>query len=372
MVANRQHPLERSYSFCPLEGTVVSGKGEGKNFVNLPWARQQFRLKLRMDPFPGTLNVRVEEGRTDEVMEELSSKAIIIDPPDRTACRGFALPAIIEGRYRAFVIVPEVEGYYKDVLELIAEVELRPRLPAGDGERTRFSVGLAPRAINGRIEGVILDMDGTLINTLDPFFHSISAVLGAGNLPRITLPEVCRMLDVGSNLREVLQRAGVNDEEQIARCIEGVKKEFRARKAIEVKLIPKAAEAVALLRQVRGLKIGLATGSTASRSTIEQDLHRFGLLGHFDALTTGTEVEKSKPSPDLIVNSVRKLGLNPSSVLVVGDARMDVIAGKEAGCLTASVLTGVSSNEQLSTARPDMVENDLHELVERLILEGWV
>ena len=40
-----------------IEGTVVTGRGEGAAFTQLEWARQQFVERLGIDPFPGTLNL---------------------------------------------------------------------------------------------------------------------------------------------------------------------------------------------------------------------------------------------------------------------------------------------------------------------------
>jgi CTP-dependent riboflavin kinase len=42
-----------------LKGTVFSGRGKGRHFVDLPWARKQFQEKLGFNPYPGTLNLRL-------------------------------------------------------------------------------------------------------------------------------------------------------------------------------------------------------------------------------------------------------------------------------------------------------------------------
>ena len=43
-----------------IRGRLVGGIGLGRHFTRLDWARRQFIDKLGIDPFPGTLNVRVE------------------------------------------------------------------------------------------------------------------------------------------------------------------------------------------------------------------------------------------------------------------------------------------------------------------------
>ena len=42
-------------------GTVFSGEGNGKKFVDLPWVKQQIEEKLGFSPYLGTLNLRLTE-----------------------------------------------------------------------------------------------------------------------------------------------------------------------------------------------------------------------------------------------------------------------------------------------------------------------
>ena len=42
-----------------FEGTVFSGQGRGKKFVELPWVKRQVEEKLGFSPYPGTLNLRL-------------------------------------------------------------------------------------------------------------------------------------------------------------------------------------------------------------------------------------------------------------------------------------------------------------------------
>ncbi|PIU59668.1 riboflavin kinase, partial [Candidatus Bathyarchaeota archaeon CG07_land_8_20_14_0_80_47_9] len=44
-----------------IKGKISTGKGEGAQFVKLPWVRKQIIQKLGFTPFPGTLNIRLTE-----------------------------------------------------------------------------------------------------------------------------------------------------------------------------------------------------------------------------------------------------------------------------------------------------------------------
>ena len=49
-----------------LSGTVFSGKGQGKRFVELPWVKRQLVEKTGFTPFAGTLNIRLDEESTKQ------------------------------------------------------------------------------------------------------------------------------------------------------------------------------------------------------------------------------------------------------------------------------------------------------------------
>ena len=123
-----------------LSGTVFSGGGEGKKFLELPWAKRQIEEKLGFAPYPGTLNVKL----TEESMKrrKLLGKAHSIKVcPAEGYCNGLLIKAFI-GTLECAVVVPEVEGYPKDVLEIIAAVNLREALQLKDGTEVTVTFNL--------------------------------------------------------------------------------------------------------------------------------------------------------------------------------------------------------------------------------------
>ena len=124
-----------------LRGAVTSGMGEGKHYISLSGYMRQFRDRLGYEPFPGTLNVDLDE-------ESVRSRARMdaLDPidtdgwesDDRTYGPAFCWPAAIEvddGRHeRVHVIAPERTHHGADQLELIAPVKLREALDIEDSD----------------------------------------------------------------------------------------------------------------------------------------------------------------------------------------------------------------------------------------------
>ena len=85
----------------------------------------------------------------------------------------------------------------------------------------------------------------------------------------------------------------------------------------------------------------------------------------FDDLITATDVKKNRPYPDMIWLAMKKFGIqNANEVLKVGDSIIDIEEGKNAGCaLNIGITTGAQNYQQLQTANPDYIINNLLELV---------
>jgi riboflavin kinase len=123
-----------------LNGKVFSSRGEGKKFLELPWVKRQIKQKLGFTPYLGTLNVMLSEESVKR--KKLLEKAhpIKVFPADGYCC-GALIKAFI-GTLECAIVVPEVAGYPKDVLEVIAAVNLRETLQLEDGGEVKVTVNL--------------------------------------------------------------------------------------------------------------------------------------------------------------------------------------------------------------------------------------
>jgi riboflavin kinase, archaea type len=112
-------------------GTVFSGEGRGKKFVELPWFRRQVEQKLGFSPYPGTLNLRLMD-KNVEKRRLLETSGGLTVTPQAGYYSGVLFRAAIEGLDCA-VVIPIMPNYPNDVLEVIAPVYLREHLKLVDG-----------------------------------------------------------------------------------------------------------------------------------------------------------------------------------------------------------------------------------------------
>lgn len=125
-----------------IKGRVFSGIGEGKHFTQLEWARKQFIKKLGFDPYPGTLNIKLESEDDLKMADILRNKqGIEIERmPKEGFCTGKCFKALLAKKIRGAIVIPEISRHSKDVVELIAPVMIRTTLGLKDGDKVKVEV----------------------------------------------------------------------------------------------------------------------------------------------------------------------------------------------------------------------------------------
>jgi phosphoglycolate phosphatase len=91
-------------------------------------------------------------------------------------------------------------------------------------------------------------------------------------------------------------------------------------------------------------------------------LRGLGVAERFDFILGGDSAAEKKPHPALLNMALERFQTTASSALMVGDADIDVEAGKRAGVMTCGVTYGLGDRSQLVAARPDILIDQLTEL----------
>lgn len=118
-----------------IRGRVSQGLGESCFFTGLPWVRQQFIGRLGIDPQPGTFNLEIVDAEGVEKLKKIKRrKGVEIVPAESEFCSARCFHALIGGRVKGVLVIPEVPGYPECKLEFISADRIRDVLSLKVGD----------------------------------------------------------------------------------------------------------------------------------------------------------------------------------------------------------------------------------------------
>ncbi len=122
-----------------LRGKIFSGNGEGEKFITLPWVRKQIVEKIGFDPYPGTLNIKLEN---DIKLRTLNKAKAIEISPETGFYRGICFKACFMDKVECAIVIPEIANYPKNILEVIAPINLKENLLLKNGNTVKIKITL--------------------------------------------------------------------------------------------------------------------------------------------------------------------------------------------------------------------------------------
>lgn len=184
------------------------------------------------------------------------------------------------------------------------------------------------------MKGVLFDFDGTL------------TLPGAIDFPAIREEIECPS-DVA--ILEYINLQSSRKQSILTEILEGHEAE-----AARLSIPNKGAEACLSMLRMHRVPIGIITRN--SLKSVMSALQQFNCLGchDFHAVIT-REAAPPKPSPEGVFRAAEDMGCSPEELMVVGDFRFDVIAGKKAGAGTILLTNGRDSTMAPGDPEPDYV-----------------
>jgi HAD superfamily hydrolase (TIGR01549 family) len=207
----------------------------------------------------------------------------------------------------------------------------------------------------------ILDVDGTLVDTN---YHHAIAWFRAFQRYDVTLPvwRIHRHIGMGGD-QLVGALAGEEVEERCGDPIREAEGEHYRELIGEVRTMEGSRELIEDLRDA-GHPVVLA--SSAKEWEVEHYLDLLDAREIVDGWTTSSDVEQTKPEPDLIKAALAKVDGagddHDRDAILIGDTIWDVKAAKRAGIETLAVLTGGFSEAELREAGAKEVFSSVDEL----------
>jgi phosphoglycolate phosphatase-like HAD superfamily hydrolase len=198
----------------------------------------------------------------------------------------------------------------------------------------------------GKVKGVILDVDGTLVDSNDQ--HALAWRDAFRRATReFPLERIRRLIGAGGDkLYHELTGEDVGSAEGQAISAD-CKKIFQQVYLPQVRSFARSKELVQRFQHA-GLK--LAVASSDRPQDLEALLKIAGVPELKEMSTTSDDADRSKPDPDVVQVALDKLKLRPEDTLMLGDTPYDIESGRRAGVAVVAVRSGGWGDADLSDA----------------------
>jgi phosphoglycolate phosphatase len=186
------------------------------------------------------------------------------------------------------------------------------------------------------LAAVLLDLDGTLLDTAPDLAHALNTLRAQQQLPPIAFERIRPHVSEGAT---VVVRVGFPDAD--AASFEALRARFldlyRAQLVLETRLFPGFDT---VLAQLEAHRIPWGVITNKPRWLTEPLLQQLGLLQRAGCVLSGDSLPVRKPDPLPLLTAARQLGIEPARCLYLGDALRDAQAARAANMVALGARFG--------------------------------
>ncbi len=205
---------------------------------------------------------------------------------------------------------------------------------------------------------VTIDLDGTLLDTIDDLAAACNAMLAELGQPLRDLEQIHGF--VGKGMAVLVERcltyAVPPGQQLLDEGIAAFRRHYALLNGRATRIYPGVVEGLNALRDL-GLSMACVTNKPAAFT--EPLLLRMGLAGYFSVIVSGDTLAHKKPHPEPILYACRKMGSTPASNLHVGDSDNDIAAARAAGSRVLCVPYGYNEGRAVDSADCDALVSSL-------------
>jgi phosphoglycolate phosphatase len=214
-----------------------------------------------------------------------------------------------------------------------------------------------------KCKGIIFDLDGTLVNSLEDIADAMNSVLQNLNYPTHSY-EVYQYF-IGSGLRNLVSKAlpaNANDENQIDRCYHLMIEKYRSICTRKTKPYDGIFE---LLDELKSRNIQLSVFSNKA-DDLTKEITATIFPDYFNPIVGLTTEPLKKPNPFKTVEISKNFGLNAEEILFIGDSGIDMQTATNANMCAVGVLWGYRPEDELLSNGAKYILNQPADLLEIL------
>ena len=213
-------------------------------------------------------------------------------------------------------------------------------------------------------DAAIVDLDGTMVDTIGDFVVALNHMLDDLALPHIDAPTVEAMVGKGSEhlIHSVLRHVRATSEGDgtwFERAWPRYQHHYLGINGQHAEVYAGVVQGLSALR-ARGLRLACLTNKpTAFARPL---LASKGLAEFFDVMYGGDAFDKKKPDPLPLLKACEALGTRPARTLMLGDSSNDAKAARAAGCPVILVSYGYNHGEPIREVDADGFIDSLADL----------
>ncbi|MBB6561286.1 phosphoglycolate phosphatase [Acidovorax soli] len=216
-------------------------------------------------------------------------------------------------------------------------------------------------ALLSRVDAAIVDLDGTMVDTLGDFAEALNRMLRELALPAIGAQAIEHMVGKGSEhlLRSVLAHVLASQGQAVdAAQVEvlypaawaSYQKHYLAINGQYAQVYPGVVAGLQAL-QAAGLRLACLTNKPTDFAV--PLLQAKGLDGYFAQVFGGDSFARKKPDPLPLLKTCEALGTTPARTLMLGDSSNDAQAARAAGCPVVLVTYGYNHGQAVRAVDAD-------------------
>ena len=210
---------------------------------------------------------------------------------------------------------------------------------------------------------LVFDLDGTLVDSVYQHVLAWHEALHATGM-ELSVWRIHRRIGMSGGLfaRALLRETGQELDGELRVRLQDLHAQAYRRQVDQVRPLPGAR---ALLKRLSELDCPWAIATSGRMESAGPTLALLEVPGGVP-IVTRDQVAHAKPNPDLFLEAARRLNVDPTEAIVVGDSVWDLLAARRAGALGVGLQSGGYGREELERAGAYRVYADPAEMLTRI------